>query len=199
MRGILVRSLLGVGGTLGLFGFGVGCEDPPPPTPAGGFDVRLQDSGQTCGLATHFSTLGAVGASGDPELVSNGASGGVQVTCTVESVSGGFHISTNLDDKATLQINVPVISAENLEDSPAEGTVNYVSTDTGGQVYSSQTPCLFWTVPDNGQFVRAGEAWLNFSCDEVENEGDVCRIAESYLAIRNCLGALNEDGEAIEE
>jgi hypothetical protein len=173
--------------------FGIGCEDPPPPTPAGAFDVTLQDSGQSCGLATHSVALGVVGESGDPDLISNGADS-VAVSCTVEAASGGFHVEANLKQTANVQINVPVISADNVADSPAEGTMNYISAETGGQLYSSQTPCQFWIVPD-AQFVRAGEAWLTFSCDEIENEGDVCKIAESHVAIRNCVGAVNEDGD----
>jgi hypothetical protein len=199
MRGILVRSLVGVGGTLGLVAFGIGCEDPPPPTQAGAFAVTLQDSGASCGLMTKTTLLGVVGGTGDPDLISNGADG-VKVTCTVEAASGGFHVAANLDDKATVQINVPVLTADNAEDSPAEGTVNFVSTDTGGQVYSSQVPCEFWTVPDDGQFVRAGEAWITFSCAEIENEGDICRLATSYVAVRNCTGAVTEeDGEETTE
>lgn len=171
-----------------------GCEDTPPPNPAGAFYIDFRDTGAECGLASHEAEMGVVGSSGDPELVAN-LDGGAEVSCTVEAASGGFRVSAELDDAPNLRVNVPVISSENTADNPADGSATYASTDTGGDVYASptDTPCKFWIDAEDGQFVRAGEAWLSFECDAIDNEGFSCALSTSYLAVRNCAGATEEE------
>ena len=174
-----------------------GCDDPPPPNPAGAFLINFRDSGAECSLASHDAALGTVGASGDPELVPNGQDDS-SVECRVEPSGSAFRVSLDLDAGATgvVQVNV-TLSADNTPDAKATGTVIYASKDTAGNAYSSPsaTPCEFWVDPDAGQFVRAGEVWLSFSCSTLSASGQTCALAESYAAARNCLGASNEDDE----
>jgi hypothetical protein len=149
MRAFALRLGSGLLGSLSLVL--VGCEDAPPPTPAGAFALQLLDSGATCNLATHNAAMGVVGQAGDPDLISDGANGAV-VECEVSATAGGFKLVARLADGPNLQVNVPSISAANNTDeaSGAEGSVTYVSSDTGGDTYASAgTPCLFWVNPDS--------------------------------------------------
>ncbi len=173
-----------------------GCEDPPAPTPAGAFALQLGDSGVTCNLATHNAEMGVVGQTGEPDLISDGANG-AQVECTVEPSGSAFRVNVALADTASLQVNIASISTSSTVDAPAEGSVSYVSTDTGGDVFASPgtTPCRFWVSPDDGQYLEAGSAWLSFECDAVDNEGDSCEIRNGFFTVKNCEGASNEDSE----
>lgn len=171
----------------------VGCEDPPPPTPAGAFALTLQDSpAADCNLATHDAGMGLVGKSGDPDLISDGAAGAL-VTCSVKG-SSTFNIEADLENNGPiLQVTVNGISASN--DSAANGVdgfISYVSTDTGGDLYTSSA-CKFWIEPNNAQYAKAGEAWLSFTCDAVTNEANTCKLINGYVAIKKCDGAVNEE------
>lgn len=179
-------------GSLALFS--LGCEDPPAPTPAGAFALQFLDSSGTCAPSTHNAAMGVVGQEGEPDLVSSGANG-AEVTCSVASAAGGFKITATLNDGPNLQITVPSISADNADEaSGADGSVSYVSSDTGGEVYTAGSTCKFWVNPDS-QYIRAGSAWVSFACDEIGNEGSVCSIDKGFLNIKNCDGAVEEDGE----
>ncbi len=184
---------------LGLFSVAslavVGCEDPPAPTPAGAFDVNLRDSGPDCPLKTHETEMGVVGSSGEPTLVSNGQDG-AEVKCTVEAAGGNFSIDATLDDIANVRLVVASIGdGNNAQAAGADGTLTYASTDTAGNVYQSAggAPCKVWIDADAGQFVRAGEAWVTVACDSVVAGNNVCAISNSYVALRNCTGAVTED------
>lgn len=174
----------------------VGCEDPPPPTPAGAFALQLLDSGSTCNLATHNAGVGVVGQEGDPDLISDGA-GSASIECEVSTASGGFRVTTSMSDGAAIQITIPSISAANNVDeaSGADGSLSYVSSDTGGDTYASgDTPCKFWVNPDS-QSIKAGSAWLSFTCDAISNEGDSCAVDKGFLSVKNCGGASEEEEE----
>lgn len=197
--GMLVRDLgsrVGAGFVAVFALSAAGCEDTPPPNPAGAFYLDFRDTGAECGLASHEAEMGVVGSSGDPELIPN-LHGGAEVTCTVEAASGGFRVSAELADAPNLRITIPVLSTENTADNPADGSATYASTDTGGDVYASppETPCKFWLDAEDGQSVRAGEAWLSFECDAIDNEGFSCALSTSYVAVRNCAGASPEEEE----
>jgi hypothetical protein len=173
------------------------CDDPPPPNPAGAFQINFRDAGAECALASHDAALGVVQSGGDPTLVSNGENG-ASIACTVEATSGGFRLDLELDDAANVRVSVPVLSDENTLASPALGTLTYVSTDTGGDVFSSPADpqCNFYVDTEAGQFVRAGEAWFTVQCPELNSEANVCGLNNSYIAVRNCIGATaEEDGE----
>lgn len=183
----------------GLVTLGLGaaaCDDPPPPNPAGAFEINFRDAGADCALASHIAELGVVQANGDPTLVSNGENGAA-IKCTVEAASGGFRLDLDLDDLANVRVSVPVLSEENTLTNPATGTLTYVSTDTGGDVFSSpaDTPCNFFVDTDAGQFVSAGEAWFTVQCGELNSEANVCGLNNSYIAVRNCIGAVAEEDE----
>jgi len=191
MRALAMRVGSGFLGSLALFS--LGCEDPPAPTPAGAFALQFLDSSGTCDPNTHNAAMGVVGQEGEPDLVSSGANG-ADVTCSVESAAGGFKINANLNDGPNLQVTVASISADNVDEaSGVDGSVSYVSSDTAGDVYSSNA-CKFWVNPDS-QYVRAGSAWVSFVCDEIGNEGSVCAVDKGFLNIKNCDGAVEEDGE----
>jgi len=148
----------------------------------------LRDTGPDCPLATHEAELGTVAGTGTPDLVSNGENA-AEITCTVQASGSAFTVSATLDEAANVRIST-VLSADNTADAPADGSVTYASTNTGGNVYSTAaTPCKFWIDTDAKQFVRAGEAWFTFSCDDIENQGHVCGLDDSYVALRNCTGA----------
>lgn len=173
----------------------VGCDDPPLPVAAGAFAVDFRDTGVACDIGSFSTEMGVVESSGNPELVSNGQNN-AKAECTIQG-SGTFNVNIVLDDAANLQVKIPEFSPDNTEDNPADGTLGFASTETAGDVYSepSDKPCKFWIEPDGGQFVRAGEAWFTFECEAVEGEGSVCGIATSYIAVRNCLGAVDEEEE----
>jgi hypothetical protein len=192
MRAFTMRVGSGFLGSLALVL--VGCEDPPPPTPAGAFALQFLDSSGNCDPATHNAAMGVVGQEGDPDLVSSGANG-AEVTCTVKPSGGGFQINADLTDGPNLQVSVPSISADNVDEaSGADGSVSYVSSDTGGDVYSAGSTCKFWVNPDS-QYIRAGSAWVSFVCPEIGNEGSVCSIENGFLNVKNCDGAVEEDEE----
>lgn len=180
---------------LGLTGLVAACEDPPPPTPAGGFTVAFsQTTGGVCGIASHQNKMGEVLGDGEPELVTSGTQD-TTTSCTIEAAGGGFSVSASLEGGATVSINVPSISASATEAEPVTGSVSYASTQTAGDVFQSPqaTPCEFWIDADAGQYVKAGEAWLTFRCAEVVNEADTCGLSTSYVALRNCAGAPEEE------
>ena len=188
-RGLLAVCAGGAGVILA-----VGCEDPPPPTPAGAFALTLQDSpAADCNLSTHDSSMGLVGKSGEPDLISDGAKGAV-VTCSVKANAKKFDISADLENNGPiLQITVNGISTSNDSAANAiEGFASYVSTDTGGDLYSSPA-CKFWIEPNDAQYAKAGEAWLSFSCDAVTNAAATCKIINGFVALKKCDGAVNED------
>lgn len=194
MRAFALRLGSGLLGSLSLVL--VGCEDPPPPTPAGAFALQLKDSGQTCNLATHNAGIGVVGQEGDPDLISDGA-GSASIECDVSSTAGGFKLTTTMSDGAAIQVTVAVISpSENIDEaSGADGSISYASSDTGGDYYASgSTPCKFWVNPDS-QSIKAGAAWVSFTCESVSNEGDSCAVDNGFLDVKNCSGASEEEEE----
>ncbi len=166
----------------------VACEDPPPPTQTGAFFVQFTDSGIDCNVANHQEVLGAVGDTGKPELVADGASNS-GVVCTVKSAGGGFIISADLDAAATLQIDVPTLADTNTIDAPATGQIKYASSQTGGDVYSTpqDAQCTFWIETEKGQYIKPGEAWFAFDCDRVINGPEACSL-NGYVALKNCTG-----------
>ena len=188
------RAILGLCGGLILGQLGAACEDPPPPTPAGAYTIAFSQPGGTCSIGSHESKLGEVGASGDPTLVTSGDKNST-TDCTIETASGGFKVTARVAGSANLSISIPSISSQSTQAEPADGTVSYASSQTAGDVFSSQggTPCRFWVDTEAGQYVKAGEAWLTFECPEIDSEANVCKISTSYVAVRNCLGATNED------
>jgi hypothetical protein len=171
----------------------VGCEDPPPPTPAGAFAMTFSKSGPDCNLSTHNAGIGKVGQEGDPDLISDGA-GSASIDCEVSATSGGFKIATSMSDGTSLQVTVPSISTDNVDEaSGVDGSVSYASSETGGDFFASgSTPCKFWVNPDS-QYVKAGTAWVSFVCDSISNEGVVCGINNGFLNVKNCTGAVEEE------
>ncbi|MBL8740583.1 MAG: hypothetical protein JNK04_05810 [Myxococcales bacterium] len=191
MRAFALRLGSGLLGSLSLVL--VGCEDPPPPTPAGAFALQFLDSTGDCDPQTHNSGLGTVGQEGDPDLVSDGANGAT-ISCTVEAVSGGFRVEARLNSGTDLQITVPSISTDNADEaSGATGSINYASTETAGETYQS-SDCKFWVNPDS-QYVKAGSAWLSFVCDSINGDGDTCSIDHGFVTVKNCGGTAEEEEE----
>ena len=193
MRAFALRLGSGLLGSLSLVL--VGCEDPPLPTPAGAFAMTFSKSSPDCNLQTHNAGIGVVGQEGDPDLISDGA-GSASIECEVSAAGGGFKIVTSMTDGGSLQVTVPSISADNVDEaSGADGSVSYASSDTGGDFFASgSTPCKFWVNPDS-QFVKAGTAWVSFACDSVSNEGVTCGIDNGFLNVKNCGGAAEEEEE----
>jgi hypothetical protein len=180
---------------LGLVGLVAACEDPPPPTPAGGYTVAFsQTTGGVCGIGSHQNKMGEVLGTGDPTLITSGTQD-TTTTCTIEAVSGGFSVQASLDSGATVTVSIGAISDSTTEAAPATGSISYASSQTAGDVFQSPqaTPCEFWIDAEAGQYVRAGEAWITFRCAEVVNENDTCGISTSYFALRNCVGATDEE------
>ncbi|MFO0550290.1 MAG: hypothetical protein U0271_17985 [Polyangiaceae bacterium] len=168
------------------------CDEPPPPPAEGGFGLTLNDTGVDCNLATHDALVGDVGSSGTNTLATDGLDS-AKVSCTVEASATGFFIEASIAKGPSLVVSVDMSSA-NTADNPATGNVSYVSTDTGGDVYNSPTatPCQFWI--EGGEYVQAGAAWVSFSCDEVANEGNTCKVTNGVFEVRNCEGATNDEG-----
>ncbi|NUP06624.1 MAG: hypothetical protein HOW73_11270 [Polyangiaceae bacterium] len=189
-------SLLGVAAFAGVALVVVGCEETPPPNPEGGFTVNFRDTGADCSIASHDAAMGTVGPSGDPALTANG-SGNADVSCTIQNASGGFSVSVQLTEVANVQVTIPSFSNENTVDNKADGSMSYASTETGGDVYISPADpkCKFWVDTDAGQFVRAGEAWFTFECASIISEMSDCAMGTSYIAVRNCEGASEEEEE----
>lgn len=190
----MLRAILGLCGCLGFGLLVAACDEAPPPTPAGAYNVAFSQTGGTCAIASHQNTLGEVGGSGDPTLVTSGSQGST-ITCTIESASGGFHVSADLEGSATVSIEIASISDKATDTAPVDGTVTYASQQTAGDVFSSQgaaEACHFWIDGNNGQYVRAGEAYLTFECPTIDSEANVCKLSRSYVAVKNCLGATED-------
>ena len=164
-------------------------------------DYVLLEDGRIAPFSASETTYVAMGrfgnvllANGEPELVPN-AENGAEVACTVESTGGGFKVSATLNDGPFVRVSVPTLSDSNTSDMPAEGSVEYASDETGGDVYSNTEPCEFYVDTEAGQFVRAGEAWFTFECPAVQSESSSCGIGVSYVALRNCVGTSTEEEE----
>ncbi len=189
--GALTRSLCALG--LSLCFIAAACEEAPLPTPAGAVFVDLRDNPSAdCNLNTHDVRIGTVGNSGEVTLEK--ASTEVEVTCSVVAAGGGFDINATVDEAPFVEITVKGFSKDNnSEDAAAEGTLSYASSDTGGDIFSSNA-CKFWLNSED-QKVAAGAVWLTFACPAVTSEGNACEIAKSYLAVENCTGAVTEEEE----
>jgi hypothetical protein len=194
MRADILRLASGLLGSLSLVL--VGCEDPPPPTPAGAFALQFR-AGGSCGPETHNEGIGQVGRIGDPDLVSNGANDAL-VECTVEKAGAGFNVTARLKDVTNLTLSVKGLSAENADEATAAtGSISYSSPDTSAEPYAS-ADCKFW-VDAQEQYVKAGAAWFSFICEEVTGDGDTCEVDNGFVALKNCLGTSEEEEEEAAE
>lgn len=187
-------------GACGLLVFGAAglaaCDDPPPPTQQGGFFVQFTDSGVSCNIANHQQTLGTVGESGKPELIADGASD-AGVVCTVKKAGSGFIVEADLEGSATVKLEVSDLSdAAATEPQGVLGQLQYVSPETGGNVYAAPPAdqCVFWVDTQFGQYIKPGEAWFSFHCPTVAGGMEECEV-KGYVALKNCTGLPTEDDE----
>ncbi|MBL9024961.1 MAG: hypothetical protein JNL21_22380 [Myxococcales bacterium] len=176
---------------------GLACDDPPPPTQTGAFFVQFTDSGIDCNVNNHQTELGTVGATGKPELVADGTNDAA-VVCTVKKSGNGFVVSADLDGAATtLQLDVSSLAeSQNTIDAAALGQVKYASSETGGNPYSTPQgqECKFWVDTEQGQYIKAGEAWFSFDCGAVISGSESCSVS-GYVALKNCTGLPEAEDE----
>jgi len=173
--------------------FALGCEEPVPPTPQGAFVVNFQDTGAACPHKSHQSIMGAVTATDRVTLLVDGING-ADISCTVKGGDlGPFSVQANIVFEGTelLTLDIEKIDSKASAAMPAQGNVGFSSSVTGGDFFGSNQPCEFFLSPPGpsgtGQGVKAGSAWLSFSCPSMVESNNTCALAESYVVVENCL------------
>ncbi len=172
--------------------FALGCDEPIPPTPTGAFLVNFTDTGAACTHASHQIRLGVINKTERTTVAVDGVNGAA-VTCTVSGKTlGPFSINADLkaDGGDTIAISVNQIDSKATAAAPAKGTVVFASSDTAGDLFSSNEPCDFYIEAAGpsgiGQKVEPGSAWLSFKCPSIVQGTEPCALNESYVVIENC-------------
>jgi hypothetical protein len=195
-----LRNPAGAAAALALFAATTpACEEDPPPPQQGAFSIQLTDNGVDCPVMSHKEELGKVGATGKPELVTDGSSNAT-VDCTIKKSGAGFSVSADLDAAGRVILNVDGLSDAATSDAPVQGQVTFASNGTGGLPYASpqSSLCNFWVDAAQGQYVKTGTAWFSFECPAVTQAEYTCELSESYIALKNCAGATEEEEEEAE-
>ena len=169
-----------------------GCSDPVPPTPQGAWNANFGpaiDASTSCMVAQHTASLGKVGAS-DRASVSVVVDGtdSAQIQCSVTG-DKTFEVHGQAQRKGIgLNITIPKLTAGATEQSPAAGTVSFVSDKTvQAYVSNPQNPCQFYFTPDSDEGVSAGKVWVAFKCPDVGITMSTCQISQGYAIFENCV------------
>jgi len=171
--------------------FALGCEEPVPPTPQGGFQVNFVDTGAECPHKSHQSVMGIISQSARTQIAIDGVKG-AEIACTVSGKDlGPYTIDANMTFEGTevLTISVPKIDGKATEAAPAQGSVGFSSAVTGGDFFSSDKPCDFYIEaggPAGSEGVKPASAWLSFKCPSIVESNTTCGLGESYVLIENC-------------
>jgi len=172
--------------------FALGCEEPVPPTPQGGFLVNFFDTGAACPHKSHQSMLGIINQIDRTQIAIDGIKD-ADITCSVKGGDlGPFAINANLSFQGTeiLNISVPKIDGKATDAAPAQGSVGFSSSVTGGDFFSSDQPCDFYIEAAGptgvGEGVKPTSAWLSFKCPSIVESNTSCALSESYVLIENC-------------
>jgi hypothetical protein len=166
-----------------------GCSDPVPPTPQGAWNANFGPSADatSCMVAQHTAGLGKVNPNDYASVVSVVA--GTDSTDLRCSVTGDktFEVHGHAERKGIgLDISIPKITASASEQSPASGTVSFVSDKTV-QAYVSDpaNPCQFYFA-DPKEGVSAGKVWVAFKCPNVSITMSTCQISQGFAIFENC-------------
>jgi hypothetical protein len=167
-----------------------GCSEPAPLTPKGAWLLVFVDPGPECLIAGHNVAIGEVSADSRTLLVEDeNVDGSVttSVICSVVDNGGTFYFDAAESNTAgnVLTLIVPELSAGATKDSPAKGTVSYMSANTAA-TFSSQD-CSFYFLDGTGQGVKSGQVFLTFECPTISAASDnVCQIQVAYAAFEQC-------------
>lgn len=170
----------------------LGCDEPVPPTPQGAFQVNFFDTGPMCPHKNHKSVMGVLSQTERTTVAVDGVKA-AEVGCTVSGDTlGPFTIKANLEFEGTetLTISVDKIDSKATDAAPAQGTVGFASSVTGGDFFGSNQPCDFYIEAAGpsgvGEGVKPGAAWLSFKCPSIVQSTDTCALNESYVLVENC-------------
>ena len=163
-----------------------GCGDPVAPPPQAAYFVSFLHPGVDCEIASHQMKLGDVSAMDRKAVVADGY-GGADISCTV-SGSGAFKVSdtTALDKGRSLTLDIPSISKNAKQATPARGFVAYASEKTvDTYTPDPMTPCNFFFADGSAEGVAAGKIWVQFDCPVVIAEASTCAMNGTAL-FENC-------------
>ncbi|WP_437808675.1 hypothetical protein [Sorangium sp. So ce1078] len=168
---------------------GLGCSDPAPPTPRGGYSLNFVKPGASCNVSGHSEILGDVTAAQKTQVLADGEES-ASVDCSV-SGSGSFDVSAIVGNSATateLRVKIDGISPAATREMPATGSVSFSSAKTSGIPFTSTTDeqCQFWFEPESKQGVDAGKIWVVFECPAVRSGQYICEIRRGVLALDSC-------------
>jgi len=171
--------------------FGLGCEDPVPPTPQGAFLVNFFDSGASCPHKNHQSVMGIISAIDRTTIAVDGVDE-ANVTCSVKGAeSGPFSVEAAMSFEGTelLNISISKMDSKATEAAPSKGSVGFSSAITG-DFFGSDQPCDFYIEAAGpsgiGEGVKPGAAWLSFKCPSMVESNNSCALTESYVLMENC-------------
>ena len=171
--------------------FACGCSEAVPPLSSGAFQLTFQslshEPGVPCGVATHNVQVGAVDAANLTSLIKDTVDG-TTVLCSVEG-TGSFAVHAQIEHAPNyLQIEIPAISVDNKDTSPAAGSLALASATTVTSFTSPETqPCNFYLSGSKEQVIP-GAAWLSFDCPVVKNAsaGKSCAVETGVIAVESC-------------
>lgn len=173
-----------------------GCSEPAPLVPKGAWSLVFVDTGPGCQIAGHNVSIGEITADKRQTLVKDqNVEGNVTTTvvCSVVDNGGSFYFDAAESNSAgnVLTLIVPEISTSATKDSPAKGTVSYMSPNTATTF--SSTDCNFYFIDGTGQGAKAGSIWLTFECPSISAASDnVCQIQIAYAAFEQCVSEAEE-------
>jgi hypothetical protein len=181
----------GASGGSGGAGGGSGGAGGNAPPPQSAWSVVFVDPGIECAHAGHLAKVGDVTASEKASVVVSGDLNAT-VDCSVsEAGAGTFKVEgTAMRLDSGLTIVIDQITASATPQSPAKGSIAYVSAKTVDTYLSSTgVLCDFYFLPGTPEGIAAGRIWAAFQCPSVEAEGSTCSIAESYVVFENCTSS----------
>jgi hypothetical protein len=172
--------------------FALGCDEPIPPTPQGAFLVNFFDTGAMCPHKSHQSMMGVLNQTDRTTVAVDGVKT-AEVSCSVVGGTlGPFAVEASLtfDGTESLTVSVKNIDSKATDIAPAQGSVGYSSSVTGGNFFGSNQPCDFYIEAAGpsgiGEGVKPGSAWLSFKCPSIVESNNTCSLNESYVLMENC-------------
>lgn len=165
------------------------CSSPVPAVPDAAWVVNLSSSGPPCTISNSSRQLGDVNATSiqsrvnDQQLVM-GFNVNIQCAVSPAASGGGFEVQGHTDFGAdALTITVPKMDKSATKDSPATGTVTYLSDATVKPYHGS----AHFYFASSSEGIDSGKVWLAFTSDALDDgNGSICPLIESYAAFESC-------------
>jgi hypothetical protein len=162
-----------------------GCSDPVAPPAQTGWTVNFQRTSVGCEIASHTMKVGDVNEKDRTKVIVDGK-GGADISCTVKGSSSFAVTDTSaLYQGRVLAMEIPSITKNAKQATPAKGVVAYASEITVDTYQPNMTPCDFFFMDGTGEGVAAGKIWVAFNCPEVIGEMSTCAMSGAAL-FENC-------------